>query len=309
MIKFTPVLLNTVKRCNIMKVRIVQIISFTLINILLLIVCSGCSNNTAKIIPESTYKNVFFTQWDSYAGHTLEATNGLIEIPYLDYNHDRNYFPSAIQKVELIQDNPIIKIDSYNFLDGNKSNDFDIKTLSLHVSILEASSTNITGIKVYLKEGSQVIWKIGNWKLDVLTNQTPHPIELGLREIQLNIPDHYKFTLKNTGDKDILIKGLQYDNKHLVFNKMAVASNYNGVNTPTGDISDYTLKPGETKVFNYFTDPLKLGTAKFIYFKPYLKYQISEKDYLYPLDSVVYSASFTPDVASQIKNIGIGVPQ
>lgn len=291
-----------------MKVKIVRIISFTIINILLLIVCLGC-NNTAKISLESTYKNIYFTQWDSYVGQTLEVVNGLIEVPYIDYNHDRNYFPSAIQKIELIQDNPIIKIDSYNFLDGNKSKDFDIKTLSLHISILEASSTNITGIKVYLKDGTQVIWKIGNWKIDVLANQTPHPMELGLREIQLNIADHYKFTLKNIGDKDILIKGLQYDHKHLVFNKIAVASNYNGVNTPTGNIVDYILKPGETKVFNYFTDPLKLGTAKFIYFKPYLKYQINEKDYLYPLDSVVYSDLFTPDVVSQIKNIGIGVPQ
>jgi hypothetical protein len=266
----------------------------------------SCKNTASK----NTYKNIYFTQWDGYAGYMLQEGTGLLQIPYLDFNPDRTFFSSAIKDLAIISDNPIVKVDSFRIIDGSKSKVFDVKTLNIQLDLVKTGTANISGINILLNDGSRIKWNIGNLKLDILNGRSSYPLELGIREVELATPSFYKFTISNVSKSQIQIQGLIYDNNDLDFDKMSVSSQYHGsVDTPTSNIENYLLLPNQTKVFNYFVNQQKRGPAKFVFIKPFLKYQINGKDYLYPLDSMIYSSTFTPDIVSNIKMTGQAIVQ
>jgi hypothetical protein len=264
----------------------------------ILILQSGCSKKYEPGTALNNSKKEIFTQWESYAGYSLDEESGDIQVPFLDFNQEYNDFCGIIKSVELLPVNDLIRIRSFNILQGGENQDYKIRTLSVQFDKLKPGKVNINGLRLVFQDNSTKSWYIGNWLIDIRNDCEEKNLELGIREIQLSELYRYKFTLKNVSNQDAVVKGLVFDSlKDVDFTKFKISDTYDNMNAQMHDISDYTLHPDEEKVFDYYVEkPEKLNEGtRFWYIKPFLKYTQNNKERLFPLDSTIYSGIFTDE--------------
>ena len=227
-----------------------------------------------------------------------------IQLPFF-LPKNENISVTDITKISLSNKEQNFSCKDYRFSSYRRSKieGYKISTLSFRVNLSEEGTFLFNSLKIYLNDGRELSWKLGDIEISVVKETPLLSEQLSMRKFIINQSQAltYKVSYMNNTDRDILIKSFSYPNNLCNGSELQKYKDF-GLKEPETGLN---IPPHEERTFLVafnFEHNFSETKGQFFYMLPFLYYEIVNQQMKMPAQTqaTVVQIPFTEEIISSI---------